>query len=321
MKPRFDLPVVDHHCHLRPGPIAREQVRRFVRAGGTHLFLTTQNYRDQPPSTLEDYQDQFETTVGLARQLREDFGLGVYVVLAPFPVDLVHVAPHLGLTKAEDLQDQALRLAARYIQEEKAVALGEVGRAHFPVPSDVGESLERVFDKALEIARDISCPVVLHTEDLTESTWSSLARRTRGVGLSPERVVKHYAREIVSASVREGLGVSYLAKRDLVRLALADEGPWFLETDYLDDPRRPGLVLPLDTVPRRVHWLLDHFPSPGSETGAAGLSPEEVRERLRIPFERAFAQVYHLALERPDGLAFPETPGSPRPPPAFPGGH
>ena len=31
-----------------------------------------------------------------------------------------------------------------------------------------------------------------------------------------------------------------------------------METDYIDDPRRPGAVLGPKTVPRRTHELLDN---------------------------------------------------------------
>ncbi len=30
-----------------------------------------------------------------------------------------------------------------------------------------------------------------------------------------------------------------------------------METDYIDDPDRPGAVLGPKTVPRRVRWMLD----------------------------------------------------------------
>ena len=36
-----------------------------------------------------------------------------------------------------------------------------------------------------------------------------------------------------------------------------DEGePFMMETDFIDDPDRPGAVLGVKTVPRRVRWLL-----------------------------------------------------------------
>ncbi len=310
---RFDLPIVDHHAHLRPGPHAKEEVRKFERMGGTHLFLTTQNYREDPPVTLEDYRDQFLTTLRLADTLRAETTVGIYVVLAPFPVDLVSQVPLLGLGPAEALQRDALRLAGNFIREGKALALGEVGRPHFPVEPHLMEAAQRTLVAALETARDLGCPVVLHTEDLTSATYQEMGRLARGVSLPIERMIKHYARQVTPVDQRDGLTPSYLAKRDLVMGTLRDPGPWFLETDYLDDPTRPGAVLPLETIPRRVRWLLQMAEDPGAPR-PTGAGPDDLDplQCLRIPFLDAPERVYHLRLERHHPLephAMPPSPG------------
>jgi len=49
---------------------------------------------------------------------------------------------------------------------------------------------------------------------------------------------------------------SILAKEDLVKTALRGSPRFLLETDYIDDPRRPGAVLGPATVPRKTRaWL------------------------------------------------------------------
>jgi TatD-related deoxyribonuclease len=93
------------------------------------------------------------------------------------------------------------------------------------------------------------------------------------------RLVKHYARAIVPAPERVGIVPSYVARRELAREALSESAPWFWETDFLDDPRRPGAVLDLATIPRRA---LAFSEEPGS------------RERLRIPFVDSIEQVYGI---------------------------
>ncbi|MCI4317716.1 MAG: hydrolase TatD, partial [Thermoplasmata archaeon] len=95
-----DLPIVDHHCHLSPTGEGVEAARRFAAAGGTHLFLATQQYGPQTPSTLEEYHSQFETTAGMARRVSEETGVVVYLVIAPYPVDLTRSIPALGRAKA-----------------------------------------------------------------------------------------------------------------------------------------------------------------------------------------------------------------------------
>lgn len=258
---------------------------RFRAAGGTHLFLATQNYEPTPPVRLEDYRRQFDTTVELARAVRERTGVVVYVVLAPYPVDLVSAAPVLGLSAAVDLHREALALAAGYVREQKAVALGEVGRPHFEVPPEVAEASALVFRAALEAGRDADCPVVVHSEDLDRTGFATLGAEGRAAGLPADRLVKHYARSRIVDAAATGVVPSYLARRELARSVLDDPGPWFWETDFLDDPSRPGAVLDLATVPRRAAQF-------------AAARTEDV-DRLYGPFVRSVEKVYRLRPEVP----------------------
>ncbi|HTT73442.1 MAG TPA: TatD family hydrolase [Thermoplasmata archaeon] len=275
-----DLPIVDHHCHLSPTGEGVAAARRFREAGGTHLFLATQNYAPRVPTTEAEYVAQFETTERLARRVHEETGTVVYPVIAPYPIDLVHAAPDLGVAGALQLQLRALDRAGAWIRDRRAVALGEVGRAHFPVPEPVAAALATVFEYALAIARDAGCPAVVHSEELDRAGYRQLAELARRIGLAPERVVKHYARSRVPAEERDGIAPSYVARRELVREVARDPAPWFLETDFLDDPKRPGAVLDLTTVPRRAR--------------AAGERSAPERDALRVPFVESVERVYGL---------------------------
>lgn len=272
-----DLPVVDHHCHLAPSGEGIAAAQRFRDAGGSHLFLATQNYAAGVPTTLEAYREQFATTEALGRRVQEATGVVVYPVLAPYPIDLIAAAERLGLAAARDLQFQAIDLAAHRVQEHAAVALGEVGRAHFPVPAPVASAIEEVFVRALEAARDAGCPAVVHSEDLDADGYRSLAALATRASLPPGRMVKHYARTVVPVADRKDIVPSFLARRELTVRSLDEPAPWFWETDFLDDPRRPGAVLDLATVPRRA--------------AAIATDPGRI-ERLRIPFQRSIQQVY-----------------------------
>jgi TatD-related deoxyribonuclease len=282
-----DLPVVDHHCHLSPGGEGVEAARRFQREGGSHLFLTTHNWNRSPLRSVEDYRAQFESIEELGRQIRAETRLGTSLVVAPYPVDLLGTSDALGLPKATELQLQALDLAGSWVREHRAVALGEVGWPHFPVPEEQRTAAQAVFRHALEVAHDAGCPVVVHCEDLAPDGYRELSERARAAGLPPDRVVKHYARTHVPPGERSGITPSFLARKELVSTALDDPGPWFLETDFLDDPRRPGAVLDIATVPRRVVAL-------------ARDQPTRI-DRLRIPFVESVRKVYGFTPERSAG--------------------
>jgi TatD-related deoxyribonuclease len=279
------LPVVDHHCHLSPIGDGIRAVERFRAAGGTHLFLATQNYEPEVPRDVEAYRRQFETTERLAREVLAATGVRAYVVVAPYPVDLVRAAGSLGLEPALDLQRRAMDLAGTWVRERRAVAVGEVGWPHFPLEASLEAAARTVFRYALETAHDVGCPAIVHSPDLDPSGWQALDEEGRRCGVPPQHLVKHYARSRREPSLGPGAVPSYLAKRELVNEVLGDRGPWFLETDYLDDPRRPGAVLDLATVPRRA-------------AGIAGRGPGDA-ERLAVPFVQSVQEVYGLRPELP----------------------
>lgn len=280
-----DLPIVDHHCHLAPSGEGVAAARRFRAAGGTHLFLATQNYAATPPVTLKGYQRQFETTEALARKIESDVGVRVHCVLAPYPVDLLHQVEALGAGPAADLQNAALDLAGRRVAERAAVALGEVGWPHFPFPEPLRSAVGTIFDRALQIARERDCPVLVHAEDFGVAAFRTLAETAARASFPVRRLIKHYQRTRLPPEGYCGLVPSYLARRDLAAETYASPGPWFWETDFLDDPKRPGAVLDLETVPRRARAFLDRFP--------------DAAERLRVPFQDSVEKVYGFRPEPP----------------------
>ncbi|HTP56395.1 MAG TPA: TatD family hydrolase [Thermoplasmata archaeon] len=283
------LPVVDHHCHLSPDGEGVRAAARFRAAGGTHLFLATQNYDRRPLTDLEDYRRQFDTTETLARQVHESTGVVVYPVLAPYPLDLLEAAPAIGLPAALELHRAALDLAGARVRERRAVALGEVGRPHFPIAADLEAASREAFRHALQAAREADCPVVIHSEDLGPAGYRGFAEEAGRAGVPARRVVKHYARQRIDPDDAAGVARSYLARRELVRAVIDDPAPWFLETDFLDDPGRPGAVLDLATVPRRARAIADD-----SVRGA---------DRLWGPFSESIERVYGWRPAVEDGPA------------------
>ncbi len=281
MLPPPDFPIVDHHCHLSPAGDGVRAALRFAHAGGTHLFVATVNWTGATPRSAEDYRAQFEGMEALAGRIAAEAHVTVYLVVAPYPIDLLSLADSAGIAEAIEVQKKALDEAARWIRERRAVALGEVGRPHFPVPPDRAAAAAEVFRYALAVARDLGCPAVVHCEDLDGAGYRELEELARSVGFPTGKLVKHYARSLVPDADRGSIVPSYLARGTLVEEALPHRGPWFLETDYLDDPRRPGAVLDLATIPRRVKAV-------------ATADPESL-ERFRIPFGDAIETVYGIS--------------------------
>ncbi|GIR00304.1 MAG: hypothetical protein CM15mP9_0070 [Methanobacteriota archaeon] len=80
-------------------------------------------------------------------------------------------------------------------------------------------------------------------------------------GLAREKLVRHYAPPRVDESYTHGITPSVLAGsgsiEELMSTFESSSHGFMLETDYMDDPRRPGAVLGPKTVPKRTRQLLE----------------------------------------------------------------
>ena len=250
----LDTPVLDNHLHLDPrhgrGIAAVED---FVRLGGTHLLVVNKPSwhlgveADEPAAfravfeeTLDAVADATEVLPGRAWPV-----LGVHPGLISRLVDERGVSP----AAARDLMCGGLDVAAEFVADGRALAV-KSGRPHYDVSDAVWDASNAVTRHAFEVAADVGCAVQLHTEaseDLTD-----LAVAAEAAGLDPMRVVKHYA-----AGRLAGPTPSVMSEKDRLERAAESGEPFLMETDFVDDPDKPGMVLGPKTVPRRVRWLLD----------------------------------------------------------------
>jgi TatD-related deoxyribonuclease len=249
------MAIFDNHFHLRPTGLGVAAAKQFEAAGGTAMMLTHSPYDDLPIRRAEDYTTAYARTLDLARQVRAATRLKVFVALGPYPVDLLPLRDSIGLGAATDVLRRGVEIAGRHVAEGEAVAIGEVGRPHFPVDPEAWRASNEILAHAMEVARERACAVILHTEDPTRDTFREFATMADATGLSRSRVVKHHSTPLTKRVDNQGIVPSILAKEDLFLEAVKGD-PFFLETDYIDDPRRPGAVLGPATVPRKTRtWL------------------------------------------------------------------
>jgi TatD-related deoxyribonuclease len=250
----LDSPVLDNHLHLDPEHgRGLDAVEDFARLGGTHLLVVNKpswHLGDVPESAAE-FDHAFGTTIDVVDAATELLPgrawpvLGVHPGLVSKLVDDRGVAPEA----AADLMCAGLDRAAEFVRDGRALAL-KSGRPHYEVTDAVWEASNRVMRHAFELGAEVGCAVQLHTEatdDLTEVAAWAEAR-----GLPAHKVVKHYAGGSLA-----GPTPSVMSEKGRLEVAAAADDPFLMETDFVDDPDRPGAVLGPKTVPRRVRWLLE----------------------------------------------------------------
>ncbi|MEM2838519.1 MAG: TatD family hydrolase [Thermoplasmata archaeon] len=249
------LPILDDHAHLCPWGKRHEAVRQFKNAGGTHLIISHSPYESKPILNKDDWKDEYRITIDLTREAERETGVRCFCVIGPYPVDLLALSEKLGLDKASRLMMDGVEAAAELIEERQAIGIGEIGRPHFEVPSEILEKSNEITRFCFEKAKELECAVVIHSEHVNQDNLTWLSRLANSVGLRPERVVKHYCGKLGQNWSTGGVSLSILASRENILSAIEQKRDFMMETDYLDDPTRPGAVLFLTTVPKRTKQL------------------------------------------------------------------
>ncbi|HKZ89049.1 MAG TPA: TatD family hydrolase [Thermoplasmata archaeon] len=248
--------IFDNHIHLRADHRGVEAAKDFERAGGTAFMLTHTPYDDVPIHEASDYERAYARTLRMAEAVRGATSIRVFVALGPYPVEFVRLAESIGIESASEVVRGGVDLAGRFVEDHAAVAFGEVGRPHFPTRPDIVRACNDLLVYTLTVARRIGCAVILHTEDPTPQTFAEFASIADRAGFPRDRLVKHHSTPLTRPEENHGLVPSILAKEELVVEATSGSGRFLLETDYIDDPKRPGAVLGPATVPRKTNaWL------------------------------------------------------------------
>jgi len=237
--------VFDNHMHLDQRGRFLEALKEFKMAGGTHVALVSK------PSKIGDYERQFEEHLKIVRRAEEI--VKVLPIFGVHPAEISILSELHGVERAEEMMKRGLELAGKMVEKGEGVAI-KSGRPHYEVSEELYEASMRLMRFAMEVARDVDCAIQLHTERATEKTFEELERMRKEVGLREWRIVKHYSPPIPNDG--DFIARSILAsRRNLEHVERL--GYFLLETDYMDDLRRPGAVLSPKSVPRFTKKLLE----------------------------------------------------------------
>lgn len=250
-------PIFDNHFHLDFTGRCVDAVKDFEKSGGTHMMLVNKPYHTIPINSPGDFEKEFQNTLALAEKARKESGVKVFSAVGPHPVYITHFTKKgLPIAQAEEDVKKGIDIAKRLVIEKKASAIGEVGRPHYPVEPDIWTASNRILLYALEAARDAGCAIILHTESASEKSYKEIAEMADKAGIKKEKVVKHFSPPLVLESENFGLFPSILASKDAIDVAIKKGNRFMMETDYIDDARRPGAVLGPATVPKKTKDLL-----------------------------------------------------------------
>ncbi|WP_410507965.1 TatD family hydrolase [Methanosarcina hadiensis] len=253
------VPITDNHMHIDPRARGLEAVREFQKSGGTHIILVTK------PSwslgievkTPEDYLAVFDETVEIASKIRE-IGVGAFPVMGVHPAEISKLTEYMELSEATEIMKKGLELAAGYVERGLAVGI-KSGRPHYPVSEDVWAASNEIMEHAFTLGKEQDCAVQLHTESVGEPELQDIAERAKKTGIKMYRVVKHYSPPLVKTCEELGIFPGVISVKGAIEKAIEEGTRFMMETDYIDDPDRPGAVLGPKTIPKRTIKLMETY--------------------------------------------------------------
>jgi Predicted metal-dependent hydrolase (urease superfamily) len=253
------VPITDNHMHIDFRAKGLEAVKEFKNSGGTHIILVT-----KPSWSLgimvkkpEDYLKVFDETIEIASKIKE-MGVGAFPVLGVHPAEISKLTEYMELQRATEIMEKGLELASDYVEKGLAVGI-KSGRPHYPVSAEVWEASNEVMEYAFSLGKEQDCAVQLHTEDVGEPELKDIAERARKTGIKMYRVVKHYSPPLIKTCEELGLFPGVISVKGAIEHAIEEGTRFMMETDYIDDPDRPGAVLGPRTIPRRTIKLMEKY--------------------------------------------------------------
>jgi TatD-related deoxyribonuclease len=242
--------------HLRRDGRFFDAIKEFKKAGGTH-FVLCQYPMTSLVAQQKSYRLCYLETLKMADEIRSNIGIGVFVTVGPYPVDFLKLSEKFGRKTAIDIMKKGMNEAADLCKEGKCIAIGEIGRPHFPVDKQVIFDSNEILFYGMQKAKDADVPVVLHTESTTPDNCKEFVEMGKKAGLSADKIVKHYSPPLILKNENYGIMPSVLASEKNIINAIKKGTRFMLETDYIDDPKRPGAVLSPKTVPKKTLLLIE----------------------------------------------------------------
>ena len=286
---KWNGPITDGHIHLDRKGRCLDAAIDFESSGGTRLILVHKPNFSKLPEDIDDVSTAYLETLSIANEVIASTNIQVQVILGPHPVVWSHQIELLGEKRATELHIQSVDLALRFFETGDCVGIGEIGRPHFPVSPEVWKSANSMLQDILKRCSKKNAPVQFHVEDKGSLTFQELSQICSKANYPKSIALRHFAPADVSPSFTSKLPVTVSMGRGSVQkiastidvnlLFKGTHPPVLMETDYLDDPKRPGAVLGPRTIAKRTNEL-GKLLQISKEEGGQGWKQEEISEFL-----------------------------------------
>ncbi len=240
------VPIADAHTHSNPHKgLGMEKIApKFKEKGGWFVAivgLSPWHYGFEP--TLEGYEKALETTLRECELARES-GLKVSCLFGFHPADVDKFIGKMQPHEVLEFGLKVLELVERELKAGNLDGIGEVGRQHYKTHPVSVVIAEKITDKAFELSKDYDAVVHLHLEQGGKVSVIDVKERVQRLGANPDRVVMHHLRgKTLRYAVEEGVRCTVPGVKGLLENVVSLPPEYMIESDHIDDPKRPGIVV------------------------------------------------------------------------------
>ncbi|MEM4876084.1 MAG: TatD family hydrolase [Sulfolobales archaeon] len=238
---------IDAHAHASTLGLGYDEVvRRFRSSGGKLIVLVQLNPASYGlDESLDGVMKSLELHVKLCNEVKKKYGGTMcFSGLHPSTVDKL-VRSNRGVERVyRELEENYMKKLELLLSNGLLDGLGEFGRPHYPSPPESWVVNELLLLKSFTVAKDTGTKIHIHSENAGLVTYKSIKLLVDSVGLPHENVLMHHVPPSqVEIYTRDGFYVSVVGKSQAVSGLSSECTNVLIESDYLDDPRRPGAVV------------------------------------------------------------------------------
>lgn len=252
----------DAHCHSNPvnGLGAEKIAKKFKSVGGWFIGLVA-----LPPyhygfteASIDSYRKAITLVIGEASKIRET-GLKVRVFAGFHPAEVdEYFRRGMSLHEIIRLADMVFKLIVQYYERGLIDGIGEVGRQHYSTAPPRLIASELILLKAMDYVRDHDMYMHLHLEQGGYVTVESIKLFSQYKGLDRRKILLHHVgREEAYWGEKYNFWYTVPAKKKTLKIILSSNPRKVLvESDFIDDPKRPGVSSYPWDIAERMRELL-----------------------------------------------------------------
>lgn len=252
----------DAHAHTNPieGLGARKVAPKFRESGGWFIALVA-----LPPYhygfsdlTLDSYTKSIELLIREAETIR-NYGLKVKLLAGFHPAEVDEFFRRgRDLKFIVEFSEKVFKLIVDYHRKGLIDGIGEVGRQHYSTAPSRLIASELILIKAMEYAKDYDMIMHLHLEQGGWVTVESINKLCSLTRINHEKVFLHHIDYETSVwGEKYEYWYTVPAKKRILSKVFSENRNYLLvESDFIDDPRRPGVSSYPWDIPKRIKELL-----------------------------------------------------------------